>query len=103
MPKVTVGLVGGSDLKKIAEQMDDPNCKTEQIKSSCNNKFWLYLLVVHKFDYVFAENGLIAYKQGQLIGKMVWFFENLIIWLFGFVVWFFFSFNSLIHLILWFV
>nr|CAG4648160.1 EOG090X0BFR [Moina brachiata]SVE93201.1 EOG090X0BFR [Moina brachiata] len=51
MPKVTVGLVGGSDLKKIAEQMDDPN-------------------LVSKFDYVFAENGLVAYKHGQLIGKM---------------------------------
>ncbi|XP_063240994.1 phosphomannomutase [Bacillus rossius redtenbacheri] len=49
-PKVTVGLVGGSDLKKIALQMGG-----EQ--------------VVTDFDYVFAENGLIAYKNGVDLGS----------------------------------
>lgn len=48
--KVIVGLIGGSDLSKIAEQMGG----TE---------------VVQKFDYVFAENGLVAYKNGELIIK----------------------------------
>nr|CAG4641956.1 EOG090X0BFR [Eurycercus lamellatus] len=50
-PRVTIGLVGGSDLKKIAEQMGGMD-------------------VINKFDYVFAENGLVAYKKGQMIGKM---------------------------------
>lgn len=48
--KVTWGLVGGSDIKKIAEQMGG----MERLM---------------KFDYVFAENGLVAYKKGELIGK----------------------------------
>ncbi|KAL0905392.1 hypothetical protein M5K25_023809 [Dendrobium thyrsiflorum] len=46
---VTVGVVGGSDLVKISEQLG---------KS-----------VINDYDYVFAENGLVAYKNGELIGK----------------------------------
>ncbi|XP_065659200.1 uncharacterized protein LOC100208165 isoform X2 [Hydra vulgaris] len=46
--KVVVGLVGGSDLEKIKEQMGGERCMTD-------------------FDYVFAENGLVAYKGGELI------------------------------------
>ncbi|XP_066292203.1 phosphomannomutase 2-like [Branchiostoma lanceolatum] len=49
--KVVVGLVGGSDFVKIAEQMKGDD-------------------VVKKFDYLFAENGLVAYKDGKLVGKM---------------------------------
>ena len=49
--KVKVGLVSGSDLPKLAEQMRGED-------------------VVQKFDYVFPENGLVAYKDGQLIEKM---------------------------------
>lgn len=49
-PVCTLGLVGGSDLKKISEQMNGPD-------------------VVKKFDYVFPENGLIQYKDGVLIGQ----------------------------------
>lgn len=48
--KVTIGLVGGSDLTKIAEQMGG-------------------LEALMKFEYVFAENGLVAYKNGQLLKK----------------------------------
>lgn len=48
--KVKVALVGGSDLVKIAEQMGEDD-------------------VVHKFDYVFAENGLVAFKDGVQIGQ----------------------------------
>eukprot|EP00026_Physarum_polycephalum_P015318 Phypoly_transcript_15966.p1 GENE.Phypoly_transcript_15966~~Phypoly_transcript_15966.p1 ORF type:complete len:249 (+),score=53.77 Phypoly_transcript_15966:128-874(+) len=44
--KVAIGLVGGSDLAKMQEQMG----KT----------------VTHDFDYVFSENGLVAYKDGSL-------------------------------------
>ncbi|KAF2315331.1 hypothetical protein GH714_038852 [Hevea brasiliensis] len=45
---VTVGVVGGSDLSKISEQLG----KT----------------VTEDYDYVFSENGLVAYKDGKLIG-----------------------------------
>lgn len=27
--------------------------------------------VIHKFDYVFAENGTVQYKEGKLISKQV--------------------------------
>eukprot|EP01033_Poteriospumella_lacustris_P015689 gene15689-11229_t len=47
--KATVGIVGGSDLVKQQEQM------------GAN--------VVHDVDYSFSENGLVAYKNGELIGK----------------------------------
>ncbi|XP_068607253.1 phosphomannomutase 2 [Brachionichthys hirsutus] len=45
--RVRVGVVGGSDLRKIKEQLGDD--------------------VIQKMDYVFAENGLEAYKNGQLL------------------------------------
>ncbi|KAG1361280.1 Phosphomannomutase [Cocos nucifera] len=48
---VTVGVVGGSDLVKISEQLG---------KS-----------VINDYDYVFAENGLVAYKNGELIASQV--------------------------------
>jgi len=46
--KVVIGFIGGSDLKKIREQLQ---IGTED--------------VVHEFDYSFAENGLTAYKLGK--------------------------------------
>jgi phosphomannomutase len=52
MPRCNVGLVGGSDLVKIAEQMGESEDD-----------------VVGKFDFVFAENGLVAYKRGKLAEK----------------------------------
>uniref|UniRef100_A0A0D9WBB6 Phosphomannomutase n=2 Tax=Leersia perrieri TaxID=77586 RepID=A0A0D9WBB6_9ORYZ len=45
---VTVGVVGGSDLVKISEQLG---------KS-----------VIIDYDYCFSENGLVAHKNGELIG-----------------------------------
>jgi len=48
--QVTVGIVGGSDLAKIAEQMKGMD-------------------VLEKYDYVFSENGLVAHKQGALIHR----------------------------------
>ncbi|KAL5215328.1 hypothetical protein ABZP36_004480 [Zizania latifolia] len=45
---VTVGVVGGSDLVKISEQLG---------KS-----------VITDYDYCFSENGLVAHKNGELIG-----------------------------------
>ncbi|CAI0625528.1 unnamed protein product [Linum tenue] len=45
---VTVGVVGGSDLVKISEQLGRT--------------------VITDYDYVFSENGLVAHKAGNLIG-----------------------------------
>ncbi|XP_035259773.1 phosphomannomutase 1-like isoform X1 [Anguilla anguilla] len=49
--KVKIGVVGGSDYSKIAEQLGNGE------------------EVMHKFDYVFAENGTVQYKDGKLISK----------------------------------
>ncbi|KAJ8363342.1 hypothetical protein SKAU_G00121730 [Synaphobranchus kaupii] len=49
--KVKIGVVGGSDYSKIAEQLGNGD------------------EVIHKFDYVFAENGTVQYKDGKLISK----------------------------------
>jgi phosphomannomutase len=48
--KVYVGLVGGSDLTKITEQIGKDN--------------------LHIFDFIFAENGLYAMKDGAVLEKM---------------------------------
>ncbi|XP_027926514.1 phosphomannomutase [Vigna unguiculata] len=45
---VTVGVVGGSDLIKISEQLGNT--------------------VTNDYDYVFSENGLVAHKGGKLVG-----------------------------------
>eukprot|EP00761_Pharyngomonas_kirbyi_P011913 gb/GECH01011939.1/.p1 GENE.gb/GECH01011939.1/~~gb/GECH01011939.1/.p1 ORF type:complete len:252 (+),score=57.19 gb/GECH01011939.1/:1-756(+) len=47
--QVVTGIVGGSDLKKQMEQLGNT--------------------ILDDFDYVFAENGLVAYKDGDLIAK----------------------------------
>ncbi|KAM9843738.1 phosphomannomutase 1 isoform 2-T2 [Aulostomus maculatus] len=49
--KVKIGIVGGSDYCKIAEQLGEGDD------------------VIHKFDYVFAENGTVQYKDGKLLSK----------------------------------
>ena len=50
---MTVGLVGGSDLAKISEQMG---------REDVLDKY-------HFFDYVFSENGLVAHKGREEIGR----------------------------------
>lgn len=45
---VTVGIVGGSDLVKICEQLNADK-------------------TIGAYDYVFSENGLVAYKAGELL------------------------------------
>ncbi|KAM3914737.1 phosphomannomutase 1 isoform 1-T1 [Leptodactylus fuscus] len=47
--RVKIGVVGGSDYSKIAEQLGDGD------------------EVIQKFDYVFAENGTVQYKDGRLL------------------------------------
>lgn len=49
-PLAKLAIVGGSDFKKIAEQMNGAD-------------------VVEKFDYVFAENGLIHFKNGREVSR----------------------------------
>ena len=44
--KITVGIVGGSDLPKQEEQLVEG--------------------IVHIFPYNFSQNGLVAYKNGEL-------------------------------------
>ena len=46
--RVSIGIVGGSDLVKQKEQMGEN--------------------IINEVDYNFSENGLIAYKDGELIG-----------------------------------
>jgi len=45
--KITVGIVGGSDLPKQEEQLGNG--------------------IVHLFPYNFSQNGLVAYKNGELL------------------------------------
>lgn len=47
--KIFIGVVGGSDLVKQKEQLGEN--------------------IVNEADYSFSENGLVAYKDGELIGK----------------------------------
>uniref|UniRef100_A0A8C4QA74 Phosphomannomutase n=1 Tax=Eptatretus burgeri TaxID=7764 RepID=A0A8C4QA74_EPTBU len=47
--KVMLGVVSGSDFSKVSEQLGKD--------------------VLTKYDYVFVENGLVAYKYGQLFAK----------------------------------
>lgn len=58
---VTIGAVGGSDLKKQKEQLGDDGI------------FLIITLVTTNFDYSFSENGLVAYHNGELIHKYVYF------------------------------
>jgi len=50
--KMVVGIVGGSDFNKIVEQLG----------SNAGD-------LISSYDYVFSENGLVAYKNGKLIGE----------------------------------
>lgn len=49
-PKVALGLVSGSDYSKVKEQMDGEEA------------------IAH-FDYVFCENGLMYFRNGQLVSS----------------------------------
>ncbi|XP_309297.3 phosphomannomutase [Anopheles gambiae] len=51
LPRATLGVVGGSDLEKMCEQLNGQE-------------------FLHKFDYVFPENGLVQYEAGREMGKM---------------------------------
>lgn len=59
--QIFIGLVGGSDLRKIAEQTLPP-----KLKSLENDPIEV---CIQRYDYVFAENGLVANKNGQFLEK----------------------------------
>lgn len=80
--KVVVGLVGGSDLSKISEQMlingIDGNLVLViniAVIIDINTFFYLIskcsILVIKRYDYVFSENGLVAHKNGELLSREV--------------------------------
>ncbi len=60
IPGMHVGIVGGSDLAKIAEQLAPPGAASAADAEA---------QVLGAYDYVFAENGLVAYADGCLIGQ----------------------------------
>lgn len=51
LPKATIGLVGGSDLDKMYEQLNGRE-------------------IMEKFDFVYPENGLVQYAKGVEVGKV---------------------------------
>ncbi|KAF7496454.1 Phosphomannomutase 2 [Sarcoptes scabiei] len=62
--KIDIGLVSGSDLPKLVEQMNCNNFPnvTNSFEDPTEN-------LINRFDYIFAENGLVAFNQGKLIHK----------------------------------
>ena len=60
--KCLIGLVGGSDIVKIAEQIG--GTQGEGFQKKWILRKCLVDLAIAKYDYVFAENGLVGYKNG---------------------------------------
>lgn len=54
--KFDIGIVSGSDIKKVKEQLGDD--------------------VITKYKYVFAENGLVAYVDGKRLPSEVKIINN---------------------------
>ena len=69
--RISIGVVGGSDLIKQVEQLGADG------KLLVRTLFRIVCLALirgvalQNFDYNFAENGLVAYKEGKLIGETV--------------------------------
>ena len=81
---MTLGVVGGSDLVKITEQLGKsglepaytiklvaPLCSSLQITLLMSLRSIPLVAVFTDYDYVFSENGLVAHKNGELIGTQV--------------------------------
>ena len=49
-PRATIGIVGGSDLEKMFEQLNGPK-------------------ILNEFDLIFPENGLVQIAKGKEVGK----------------------------------
>ncbi|NIG59857.1 phosphomannomutase 1 [Pontoporia blainvillei] len=64
--RVQIGVVGGSDYSKIAEQLGEG----DEVSHPVFPHWPLHgPEVIEKFDYVFAENGTVQYKHGRLLSK----------------------------------
>lgn len=50
-PRATIGIVGGSDLEKMFEQLNGKK-------------------ILHEFDYIYPENGLVQIEKGIEVGKV---------------------------------
>lgn len=50
-PRATIGIVGGSDLEKMFEQLNGKR-------------------ILQEFDYIFPENGLVQIDKGVEVGKV---------------------------------
>ena len=75
---LTVGIVGGSDLVKISEQLGadgEHACSTGEHWAKASSPSqplqpgFGHCAAVDAYDYVFSENGLVAHKAGQLVEK----------------------------------
>jgi len=58
-----VAVVGGSDMKKIREQLEIPG--EECALGGVEDVRGALIAVTNKVDYAFGENGLVAYKLGN--------------------------------------
>ena len=73
--KVVIGIVGGSDFDKMQEQMGGDDSKEMRVIFA--SKIFVTLIicvlitVTKMYDYVFSENGLVAYKNGELVATQV--------------------------------
>ena len=61
--KCLIGLVGGSDIVKIAEQIGGTQGEFVLEEFHFQKKCFVHVAIA-KYDYVFAENGLVGYKNG---------------------------------------
>ena len=77
--KAVLGVVGGSDYPKMEEQMGGEDCKCLFNTTRIYHHFIIspphppssLTAVKDMYDYVFPENGLVAYHNGELFSKMV--------------------------------
>lgn len=82
-PKVSIGLLGGSDLTKVIEQMGGDHGMTQMlilyIQLTCKQIYLMFNFfnffktfpALKDFDFVFSENGVVAFKNGEEIGREV--------------------------------
>ena len=72
--RTKIGMVGGSDLSKQKEQLGDDGMRVICAIADTDRShadLLLPLSVLSMFDYVFPENGLMAFRDGRLFSQMV--------------------------------
>lgn len=71
--KMVIGFVGGSDLVKIAEQLQVGDTNGKNFDFWNLKRLWILFkflsssIVIDEFDYAFSENGLTAFKSGKAL------------------------------------